>query len=89
MVDRLKLLGNLEEKVSYLMGEMFMFNKKDYEKAAVEVEHALGLMEEVYNKIKDKFPNEPIIKLVEGFYADDWEAHSPPSTYEESLSFGI
>jgi len=78
MVDRVKLLEDLEGKVSVRGQEIFFLVEENYNKESVWLDRALGLMRRVYEDIKDKFPNEPIVQHIKRFCDDMWDVLLPP-----------
>ncbi len=88
MVNRIKLLGDLEERVSVMREEIFMFDRENYNGAVIWLEKALGLMKKLYEDIRKNFPDEPIVKFIDKYYSDAWDVMVLP-TYEERFDYAM
>lgn len=88
MVDKIRLLNELEQIVSCQTQEICLMDRTSFNKTAVYLSRAIGLMIRVYDDIKKKYPNEPIIKLIREHYEDSWDVLTP-STYEEKFYFTL
>lgn len=89
MVNRVKILENLEEIISVMRVEISAISKKeDYDEHAAKLQRAIGVMQRVYEKIREKSANEPIVKLVERYYSDAWDVISPP-TFEKRFDYAM
>lgn len=86
MVDRIKILEELEEKVSVMGREIFSLDEESYNKESVSLERALSLMHKIYDYIKEKHSEEPIVKHIRKFYSDAWNVLLPPA-YEMRFDY--
>lgn len=91
VVDKLKLLEKLDEWMinSGGLDEILLIdNREEYFNASMKYDARLGLMERLYEELKDKFPNEKVIKHIAEFYDLEWDVHYAPD-YEGRLDYAM